>query len=73
VIEKKYATDDNYKNYKCGDTTTLDDFKELTGGKNKNKNKDNNSTDYSKIVDSIFSFFLVLSIIIPFSSFFYFN
>jgi hypothetical protein len=54
----------HYKNYKCGDTTTLDDFKELTGGKNKNKNKDNNSTDYSKIVDSIFSFFLVLSIII---------
>ena len=55
----------HYKNYKCGDTTTLDDFKELSvNNKNKTKEKDNNSTDYSKIVDSVFSFFLVFSIII---------
>ena len=50
----------HYKNYKCGNTTTLDDFKELTGGKNKN----DKSNDYSKYVDLVFSVFLVLSIII---------
>jgi len=51
----------HYKNYTCGDTTTLDDFKELAGSMNKNTTS---SIDYSKIGDTVFSFFLTMSIII---------
>ena len=50
-----------YKNYNCGDTTTLDDFNELTGG---HKNKGNkNGIDIDKLVDNIFMVALIYSII----------
>jgi hypothetical protein len=52
----------HYKNYSCGDTTTLDDFKELADNANKNNVK--SSIDYSKLGDTVFSFFLIMSIII---------
>ena len=51
----------HYKNYTCGDTTTLDDFKDLAGSMNKNTTS---SIDYSKLGDTVFSFFLTMSIII---------
>jgi hypothetical protein len=51
----------NYKNYNCGDNTTLDDFNELTG---KNQNKDPNSIDYGKLIDNVFLIFYILSVII---------
>ena len=51
----------HYKNYKCGDTTTLDDFKELSS---KKTTTDKQVVDYSKLVDTIFTCFLIMSIII---------
>jgi hypothetical protein len=53
----------HYKNYNCGDTTTLDDFKELTGEKS-TTHTNKNVVDYSKLVDTIFTCFLIMSIII---------
>lgn len=52
----------NYKNYNCGDTTTLDDFNELTGDNDIKKIK--NSYEYGKLVDNIFLFFYILSVLI---------
>jgi len=54
-----------YKNYNCGDTTTLDDFNELTGApRNINNNKCNkNGIDMGKLVDNIFMVGLIYSII----------
>lgn len=49
-----------YKNYKCGDTTDLDDFIEIAPKSDKSEN----SINYSKIVDLIFSIGLILSTII---------
>jgi len=46
----------HYPNYICGDTTTLDDFKELTGASK-------NSTS-GEMADTIFTAFLLLSIMI---------
>ena len=57
----------HYKNYKCGDTTTLDDFNELTNIINNNNNTNTsseNDIDYAKIVNDIFSIALILSILI---------
>jgi hypothetical protein len=51
----------NYKNYKCGETTSLDDFNELTGS---NLTNDKNSINYGKLIDNIFLIFYILSVII---------
>lgn len=52
----------NYKNYNCGETTTLDDFQELISKTNsKNEKK---SLDIGKSVDTIFTIGIILSIII---------
>ena len=48
-----------YKNYNCGDTTTLDDFNELTGSNKANKS----GIDMGKLVDNIFTVGLIYSII----------
>jgi hypothetical protein len=59
-----------YKNYNCGDTTTLDDFNELTGdklvqyNKNKNENEKKPNIQYGKIIDNVFMYFYILSVII---------
>jgi hypothetical protein len=57
----------HYKNYKCGETTTLDDFNELTNyisDNNKIKKSYKNDIDYAKLVNDIFSIALILSILI---------
>jgi len=51
-----------YKNYKCGDTTTLDDFNELTGS-NKSNKTNKSGIDMGKLVDNIFTVGLIYSII----------
>lgn len=50
----------HYKNYKCGDTTTLDDFNELTI----NVNTSENDIDYVKIVNDILCIAIIISILI---------
>jgi hypothetical protein len=51
----------HYDNYTCGDTTTLDDFKELDSF-SKAKDKSSNNSDSTVIIGSIFTTALILSI-----------
>jgi len=52
-----------YKNYNCGDTTTLDDFNELVGRPKNNTNNTKGEIDIGKLVDNIFMVALIYSII----------
>lgn len=51
----------HYDNYKMSNTTTLDDFEELTGD---NANNNTNMINLSKFADSILTLFYIISVII---------
>ena len=53
----------HYKNYECGDTTTLDDFKELIHNTSSNGNSNDSKIDYTKLVDTLFTIGLIISIL----------